>query len=741
MGSAAPGGQSLGNAQAKISIDTADLLKIQALTQQVGATVARNLGQIDTSAKRTQGAISRLGDAFNGLLPAFGVAAGAGLIAQMGRIVMQSDAMATAFKRQSVAAVSLAGSQENLTALLETYNNVTGNTIDKAQALADVTRLSAIGFADNAQELEQFATAARGISVALGAQQDYIIGQLQQSIANQSKLRLDQIGLGVSEVMQRIKALKAADKSLTEEMAYQNAVLGLATEKYGALAVSAEAQATGAEKAAKAWKELQLQIGESLGPAVSDVMTDLANKLEQVANGLRVITSLVAQVKAGFQGLDLPIPAWLSSVIQRGVQGGLTGGVSTFFDVSNWIAGFAGDTPTAGSEQPRRRRTYAATPAAVPAGPTYTDDQTAAIRQWARDVADIERQSAAARLDATRQYEQQRADAIRDYGRAIVREEEDFQRNRARAIQTFERQIAQVREDAAKREADWLKEHNERVAELRNDGTERLQELEERYNRDRERAAQDHRDRLLDAAARLDAVAVRNEQRNYARQQKDAEENFNEQRDKLRESLREQLADAQRAQDERLAAAREADAERLADMRQAFDRQLAQEDEDRALQMERRAEDHANQLAQLAQAQAERMAKINEQEAREKASLQEAFIEQLNELGLYNDQWLALQKSKEEASLASFARWWDQVNAAFDATVQGPVTEDQAWPTRFVVPSGGPAAAIGPAPAGASRSVNIAEGAIQVYGAPGQDEAQIGRIVRDEMISLLESVN
>lgn len=735
MGNAAPGAQ-LGVAQGSIRIDTSDLQRISAVTQQVGQTAARNLAQINTGAQRAQSGLSRLAGVADGLLPAFGLAAGAGLVAQMGRVVMQSDAMATAYRRQSVAALSLAGSQDNLNELLETYNRVTGGAIDKAQALGDVTRLQAVGFADSAEELEQFAIAARGISVAMGVQQDYVIGQLQLAIANQSKMRLDQIGLGVGEVTQRIKALKAADSTLTEEMAYQNAVLGIALEKYGALATSAEAQATGAEKASKAWKELQLQIGETAGPVIGEAMTELANKLDQVAQGFRLISSLVGQLNKQLASLGFEIPPWLSSALRTNIMGGLTGGISSLPSAIGGITSyFTGEPPT--TEQPRRRRSTP-TPQAVPAGPSYTDDQTAAIRQWARDVADIERQAAAARIDATRQYEQQRIDTIRNYGKSIAREEEDFARNRARAIRDFDRQYAQVQAAAAEREAAWQREYNERIANLRADGNERLTELEANYNRNRERAQRDHRDRLLDAAARLDAVAIRNEQRNYARQQQDAEENYTEQRDKIKEALAEQLADAQQAQEQRLKEARQADADRLADMRAAFDERLAQEDEERAIQRARRAEDHADQMAEMDRAQAERMAKISEQEAQEKQSRQEAFVEQLNDLGLHNTHWLTIQQAAQKESLRLFDEFWTQFNDRINGQIQGPVTEDQAWPTRFVVPQNTPVAQRGGA--GGNRNITIQSGAITVNGAPGQSEERIGQIVRNEMIGLLEGV-
>lgn len=832
MGRASPGGQSLGNAQGRLSIDVSDLSKIQAATQQAGQAAARNLGQIDTAAKRTQASTTGLANSMGNLVGAFGIATGAAaLTAQLARMALQADAVATAYRRQSVAALSLAGSQDKLNELLATYDRVTGGTIDKALALADVTRLQAVGFADDAAELKEFTIAARGISVAMGAQQDYVIGQLQLAIANQSTMRLDQIGLGVVEVTQRIKDLKAADSTLSTEMAYQNAVLGIATEKYGKLAGSLEAQATGAEKAAKAWKDLQLQFGETAGPAVSTIMESLSKQLEAFALNLRKAAVDAEYLKKVTSDQGWTMPKWFTTAINADLSGGLAGKSveQTVLEgqvrarqnqasyLSNNIAGLrASGGPASviadqeaglrqvnaelaqfrvqlalangklapslfgGAPDIRGRDGYL--PRAVPgAGPSYTDDQTEAIRNWAQDVKAIEREAGAARLETTRQYEQQRTEAIASYGKSVLREEQDFARNRARAITDQARAIADVQEDAAKREADaakdyaravartqedaakraakWQEDYNERVAEIREAGNERLTELEADYAKNRERAASDHRDRLMDAAGRLDAVAVREEQKNYARQQQEAKENYDDQRSDIQKALGRQLADALEAQEERLADAREADRERLADMQEAFEEQraearqadidrledmkaafderLAREDEERAISNQRRDEDYADQLAQLDRANAERLAKIDEQAAKEKASLEQAFLEQLNDLGLHNADWLALQRTRQARSLALFEQFWAGIEERMKPVIQGPLPQT-GWLTDF---NGGTAPIVsggGSSGGGGSRTVNINEGSIVIYGTAGQSESDIARLVRDELIELLE---
>jgi hypothetical protein len=181
------------------------------------------------------------------------------------------DAQATSYKRVELAAKTLAGSQSNLNALMKTYDEATGGMVDKQTSLATVTRLMSVGFADSTEELEKFTRAVRGISVATGQNQDYIGSQLQLAIANQSTMRLDQLGLGVSEVKDRIEELRAANSELTKEQAYQEAILGLATEKYGALTTATDAQATSVEKLKVAWANWRIEAAQAVTPIVESI--------------------------------------------------------------------------------------------------------------------------------------------------------------------------------------------------------------------------------------------------------------------------------------------------------------------------------------------------------------------------------------------------------------------------------------------------------------------------------------
>lgn len=778
MGMASPGGLSAGVARGVVEMDISQLIAAANHARQLGMAFERALNGVNAPAQRAQNSINSLGQ---DMLRLAGIASGVAFARQFAQFAIQADATATAYRRQSIAAVELAGSQGKLNDLLDEYAKVTGNQIDKAQSLADVTKLQAIGFADTTAELNEFVSSARGASLALGKSQEYIIGQLQLAIANQSKLRLDQIGLGVEEVETRIKALRAANGQLTTSMAYQNAVLGLLNEKYGVLTTSTAAQATGAERAAKAWKDLSLSFGNLVGPSVDQVSSKLAALFNLISSGFDRSSAAIQDFGKWLQ--------WLGTVtLPESVR---TQGRDFMASMGYSLAPTAPRTIGGPSRSERNR------PVAGMGGPSFNDTQTDAIRQWATSVQAIERDAATQRLDATRQYESQRAETISDYGKSIAREEADFAKSRARSLADYAKQVADAREDAARREVDaardyaravanihedagkrdakWQSDYSERIAELRADSNERLIELDADYAKARERAELDHRDRLMGAAARLDAVGVFEEQRNYARQQKDAADNHDEQRTKIQKALDEQLADALKAQQERLeesraadaerlqdmqaafeeqrAEARAADADRLRDMQEDFERRLAQEDEDRQIQNQRRAEDHAAQMAQMATAQAERMAQIDEQVAREKKSLEEKFLTELEAEGLHNKNWLTVQDLRQKESLKLFDEFWKELNKRW--AIQGPKTEAQtpapAFPSSFaaggwvqrsgmaMVHQGEWVANRQTAAAMAGGMIrNISIGDIYVQALPGMSEDALVVAVRRELMAALE---
>lgn len=193
------------------------------------------------------------------LLPLTAGAAGAVAVSVIGQQIAAADAAVASYRRTSVAGLQLAGTQEKLTALLNAYTQAAGGAVTKADAMARVTQLQAIGFADSTREISRFTLAARGASLATGRDVDYIVGQLQLTIANMSKMRLDQLGLGIAEVNARVAELTKTMPELSTEARFQEAVLSLLIDKFGGIAESGAGAATGLELLQTALADTKLE--------------------------------------------------------------------------------------------------------------------------------------------------------------------------------------------------------------------------------------------------------------------------------------------------------------------------------------------------------------------------------------------------------------------------------------------------------------------------------------------------
>lgn len=437
----------------------------------------------------------------------------------------------------------------------------------------------------------------------------------------------------------------------------------------------------------------------------------------------------------------------------------------------------------------------------------FSDEQTAAITQFYDQMDDIEENRREQRLEAERQYQEQRGQIIEDYNRTAAREEEDFLRQRTRQNEQFLRDVERIAKERVKREAEWLEELNksiadaiaesngriadlraegeERIADMRSEANERILEQEEDYQRQREQRAAEHRNRLLEAAARLDASTIANEQRNFATQEAKTSQEHAIRLEREREGLEkriaqeqagiekriaqeqagleERLANERAAHAERVAEARIADEERIADMREALREQQRIEDEDRRLRLQRTKEDHQRQLQQLRDANTERLAEINRQAAKEKAQLQEQFKQQLVQLGFANAAYLQTQEAHQQRALESFEKYWsdwEQVIEGQSAVSRPSSTQGSSVarptpnsPSRPVynLPSGdalnfirsgisGGASTAAMTGNRGGRTVTTGDIPITIHAAPGMNEGNIAKAVRFELESLFQGM-
>lgn len=686
---------------------------------------------------------------------------GARALVDGGRALIEATEQATAYDRQRVAAENLAGSQAKLNDLLDAYAKSSGGAVDQSTELSNVTRLLATGFADSVPEVEKFVRATRGASIALGKPQDFVVQETQLAISNTSQKRLDQIGLGIDEVTERIEKLRKANANWSRETAFQQAVLGLMDEKYGDLTRTVEGQVTGVERLRIAWADLRLQMGQSAQSPVNRAAGGLSGLLEgftlqsQYEEELRkdpnfkLPLGATDQQKRAFESAQGSEKTWQAmgylakamldlTLALKGAR--LTPDTGPQFKdpVRDWMYGRGGQT----APEPT-----------LPAWRRFGEDAQAIIEASYDEEQDIIERANDARVKEVEQYEEQRANIIRDFGKQMAREEQDFFRQRARGLRDYNKSVADVGEDALEREEEMREDLDERIADAREKTAKRLTEAEEDYNEEREKAERKHRDNLLKAAGQLDAIAVLEERKRWREESKEREEAHREQLEDAREALQEQIDEAREAYEERLEDAREADRKRLEDMREAREQQLADEDEDRAIQLARAQEDHNDQLAELDRQHDLRMQQIEEESADQLKALEDALAKDLNAVGVYVEGYLEKIKDRDDA----IDRWFNRVISK----IEGDIAEDNAIPggkalrdeimgeassrIPYAVDTNSKSGSVYTNPVithqiGNSRTITFQEGAIQVQTTPGY-EVMVGELVEEKLIELLDGVN
>lgn len=698
-------GAPLGQARGIVTIEAQFQQAEQQLTQ-FSVRVEQQFTQINRSTQQATSGFNALATVGRTLGGVFGVSLGVGLVRQLGDVAIESTKVATSYERQMVAAQNLAGSQAKLNELMEAYDAATGGAIDKATSLQNVTKLMAVGFGDDAKELEQFATVIRGISLALGSSQEFVTQNLILEMFSQRGQRLDQLGLQYDDIRRRAEELQRADASLTDQMAYQNAVLEQAQQRFGALAESSKGAATGLETLDKTIADARLELGLLVGPGVDFTARLLAGWVKAQIDELKELIDWIQKARnelqdlvewANGQRLD---PVVFSGGGTAGGEGGGGGG-----------GGFGG--PEAGEID-------------------IVTERTEAISDYWTELEEINRQEAQDLNEASRSYAQQRARTIADYEESIAQSAADFAKNRMRAEEDYQRSLERIQRDAYQRDLRMAEDHarniaqmqtqsaarladlqadldrsigqkradsTEKLAELaedlekdiadkREDSLKRLADLEEDYQKQREQAAWAHEDKLRSATARLDAVAIYEEQRRYEREKQLAAEGHQEKVDDEQEKLDEAIAnlnqayndkvadekaaleksiqqandahnrqvqneqkalnqridDANKAYEQQLSDAKAADAQRLLDMEADFTLRKQREDADQLERLGRMATHHQQELTQMDTEHSTRLSQISTHAEQDRTRLDEEFAATMTKLG---DHFEAYEKAQD----------------------------------------------------------------------------------------------
>lgn len=167
----------------------------------------------------------------------------------------------------------------------------------------------------------------------------------------------------------------------------------------------------------------------------------------------------------------------------------------------------------------------------------------------ARDAANAEAELAKERAGLFGQFTQPQLDAWKGYQDGLIQLNEQYAERR----EGIEARLVQIAQDA-----------DASVAALEQEGKDRRLQAVAEFNKDEERVAKDHQADMLkmerdhnrtlgDAAARLDAVAFLQEQRDYADKKKEAEDGFGDARRQRERDLKDRLSLEKKGDDRRIA--------------------------------------------------------------------------------------------------------------------------------------------------------------------------------------------
>lgn len=631
---------SLNTASGRITIDTSQAEQAPAKMSAVAQGINQAFSQVNASSAQAASGITMLSTAMRGLAGAFGISFGVQGVKQLADMAISATEVATAYNRQLVAARGLAGSQAELNHLLAVYQEASGGAVDKATALANVTKLMSVGFADNAEELQKFTTIIRGISVAMGQSQDYVTQNLILELFSQRGQRLDQLGLEYDKVKAKADQLAAADANLTTKQAYQNAVLEEAQKKFGDLAKSPEGARTGLEQVGAAAKDATVAFGEVLGPTVNLIATGIVGDIDRMTLGMEAFKNLVVATGQYLNLIKVPTPT--GPIASRsGLGAGLQQAPTAMeYQVSAGENAIRLDWAKGIKEQTKQ-----------------ADDQIA------QENEDYNQQ----RLKSEEDYYKESSDQAADFGRQRLREEQDLTDSIGRLQRDSAQREQQQAEDLARSIADARANSEEKIADARKDSAKQLAELDKNYEKERLKRAKELSDQLLDAAGNLDAKQVYELQRNAAKQDEEAKSAHDDQRKKLQEQLDERIDDErkslaksikqqQESYDRQLRQGRDADAQRIQDMKDDLKKRQEQEDIDYGIRMGRMARDHDDQLAEMDRVHNDRITQIQTQGDADLAALADQHKRQIDELLGHHSKYNAELKKADDDALKEFTR-------------------------------------------------------------------------------------
>jgi hypothetical protein len=260
----------------------------------IKAVVTAETTQAEAGLKRmhmqVQGFGQVTGGVFDGLglgLSRFAGPAGLGLaIVGAGKLGIEMNQLRQQSQNVERQLTAYAGSAGQAKAATDALVDATDQGVSRMDAQRMAAQLLGMGLAETADQVYELTRMA----VLLGDKTLSVeerMGSWNAMLANQSIERLDTFGISSGRVRQRIDELMAANKGLSREQAYVNAVLEIGGEKLDAVEAAGVEAASSVDKVTSAWENLRVEAAKAinLDQALGGVASFMNGLSEEIARG------------------------------------------------------------------------------------------------------------------------------------------------------------------------------------------------------------------------------------------------------------------------------------------------------------------------------------------------------------------------------------------------------------------------------------------------------------------------
>ena len=256
-----------------------DIKKASAMTDRAKAAgkLAAQYKKIGTEAQKTKKKVNPMSKAIKAV--AWAVIARA-----VGKAGVELFKLGENAQRAQQAIIGYAGSAAEAEEITRAVQKAAGGAVSKMEAMQNASKLLAMGLATDADEAAKLTKIAITLGASMGKGPTQAFEDFTLLLANQSIPRLDTFGISAGKTRTRINELMAANKDLTRETAFMQAVMEGAEVKMVALE-AAGFDATGTtDKLSTAFADLKLALAEATlemaGPAAAATAKSISARLE-----------------------------------------------------------------------------------------------------------------------------------------------------------------------------------------------------------------------------------------------------------------------------------------------------------------------------------------------------------------------------------------------------------------------------------------------------------------------------